>query len=149
MPAEAPIAMAKPEKAAKPAPEKTEAAAASPKPVQKAAASNDVMNAVQDWAKAWSARDVKAYLDHYSRDFDTPRGMSRKAWEDQRRARIVDKKHISVRIESPQVKVSGNTATVSFRQLYESDRLSANSRKTLVLEKRGGVWLIKQENTSS
>jgi len=110
---------------------------------------DDVLAAVNGWAKAWSARDVKGYLDHYSSDFQTPPRMSHKAWAEQRRARIVDKSHISVKVESPQVKVSGDRATVKFQQIYDSDRLSAKSRKTLVLEKHGGQWLIQQENTGS
>jgi hypothetical protein len=75
--------------------------------------------------------------------------MSHKAWAEQRRARIVDKTRISVKVESPQVEVHGDSATVKFQQIYESDRLSAKSRKTLVLEKHGGKWLIQQENTGS
>ena len=45
--------------------------------------------------------------------------------------------------------INGNTATVKFRQVYISDRLTANTRKTLVLAKQGGKWQIKQETTGS
>lgn len=108
-----------------------------------------VMSAVNAWAKAWSARDVKAYLNAYSADFDLPSGQTRKAWSDERRARIEDKGRISVKIETPQVTVSGNTATVKFRQIYDSDRTKANSRKTMVLVKQSGKWQIKQERAGS
>lgn len=108
-----------------------------------------VMSAVNAWAKAWSARDVKAYLNAYSADFDLPAGQTRKAWSDERRARIEDKGRISVKIETPQVTVSGNTATVKFRQIYDSDRTKANSRKTMVLVKQSGKWQIKQERAGS
>ncbi len=110
---------------------------------------DEVMSAVNAWAKAWSARDVKSYLNAYSGDFDLPAGQARKAWTDERRARIEDKARISVKIEKPQVSVSGNTATVKFRQIYDSDRLNANSRKTLVLIKQSGKWQIKQERAGS
>lgn len=41
-----------------------------------------------------------------------------------------------------------NQATVSFRQTYRSDRLKANSRKTLVLVKSpDGRWQIQQEKS--
>lgn len=110
---------------------------------------NQVLSAVNAWAKAWSARDVKDYLGAYASDFDLPAGQSRKAWTDERRARIEDKKHISVKIESPQVSVNGNTATVKFRQVYDSDRVKANSRKTLVMSKQGGKWHIRQERSGS
>lgn len=109
----------------------------------------EVMKTVNAWAKSWSARDVKAYLDHYSQDFQTPGGMTRKAWADDRRARIQGKGHISVQIETPQVAIDGTIATVNFRQVYSSDRLKANSRKTLVLVRQGKQWLIKQERSGS
>ncbi|KIF80971.1 nuclear transport factor 2 family protein [Noviherbaspirillum autotrophicum] len=134
----------KPE-AAKPEPVKRE-----PKPTPAANVErDDVLNAVHGWAKAWSAQDVKSYLNFYGGDFQTPNGQPRKAWEDDRRARIAGKGRISVKVESPQVAVNGNSATVKFRQVYASDRLTANTRKTLTLTKHGGKWLIKQESTGS
>ncbi|WP_334189504.1 tetratricopeptide repeat protein [Noviherbaspirillum sp.] len=123
------------------------------KPVAKAAAGagekDDVMDTVTEWARAWSEQDMKKYLGAYSGDFQTPGGQPRKSWEDERRARIVGKNRINVRIETPQVNVNGNTATVKFRQIYQSDRLTANTRKTLVLTKQAGRWQIKQEQTGS
>lgn len=108
-----------------------------------------VLSAVHAWAKAWSARDVKAYLNAYAGDFTLPAGQSRKAWAEERRARIEDKGRISVKVETPQVSVNGNTATVKFRQIYDSDRTKANSRKTLVLVKQSGKWQIMQERAGS
>ena len=109
----------------------------------------DVVKAVESWAKAWSAQDMKAYLNAYGSNFQTPKGQNRKAWEADRTARIEGKGHIKVTIESPQVTVKGNTATVKFRQKYVSDRLSTTGRKTLVLEKQGKNWLIKQEQSGA
>jgi len=109
----------------------------------------NVIKAVESWAKAWSAQDMKGYLNAYGSNFQTPKGQSRKAWEADRTARIEGKGHIKVSIESPQVTVNGNTATVKFRQKYVSDRLSTTGRKTLVLEKQGKNWLIKQEQSGS
>lgn len=108
----------------------------------------DVLHVVNNWAKAWSAQDVKAYLGFYSNDFQTPKGLSFKEWSEERRTRIAGKGHINVRVVTPRVTFEGNTAIVKFRQTYTSDRLDANSRKTLVLIKQGGKWQIKQEQTS-
>jgi ketosteroid isomerase-like protein len=108
-----------------------------------------VESAIGAWAKAWSAKDIKAYLGSYANEFTPPNGLSRKAWAEERSARIADKGRISVRIETPQVKVDGNAATVKFRQIYASDRLSTNSRKTLMLVRQQGKWLIKQERAGS
>jgi tetratricopeptide (TPR) repeat protein len=109
----------------------------------------DVVKAVENWARAWSAQDMKAYLNAYGSNFQTPKGQNRKAWEADRTARIEGKGHIKVSVESPQVTVKGNTATVKFRQKYVSDRLSTSGRKTLVLEKQGKNWLIKQEQSGA
>jgi ketosteroid isomerase-like protein len=109
---------------------------------------DEVLEVVNGWAEAWSSRDVKSYLGFYSNDFETPNGQPRKAWEEERRARIAGKGRIHVKIESPEVSVNGNTATAKFRQLYASDRLTANTRKTLLLAKHGGKWRIRQEQAS-
>lgn len=109
----------------------------------------DVNKAVENWAKAWSSQDMKGYLSAYSGNFQTPKGQNRKAWEADRTARIEGKGHIKVTVESPQITVNGNTATVKFRQKYVSDRLSTTGRKTLVLEKQGKNWLIKQEQSGA
>jgi tetratricopeptide (TPR) repeat protein len=109
----------------------------------------EVLNTVHAWAKAWSARDVKAYLSFYAGDFQTPNGEPHKAWAAEREARIAGKGEISVNIESPSVSIEENIATVKFRQNYVSDRFKADSRKTLVLVKQGAKWHIKQERTGS
>lgn len=104
-----------------------------------------VLAQVNGWAKAWAAQKVDAYLAYYSPQFEPPKGMTRKAWADERRARIEGKGHIRVEVASPEVTVNGNNAKVTFRQTYTSDRLTARSRKTLQLVKNGGKWQIKQE----
>jgi ketosteroid isomerase-like protein len=156
--------------AAKPAPAPATVAAAAPaKPAPVAAASasvpapapaavkpaagnaerDEVLSRVNGWAKAWATQDVNGYLGYYSNEFTPPKGASRKAWADERRARIEGKGRIRVEVNAPQVVITGDTAKVTFRQVYESDRLSANSRKTLVMVKHGGKWQIKQESSGS
>jgi tetratricopeptide (TPR) repeat protein len=133
---------------AKPEP-KPEAKPAAKPEANDAGEREEVLNAVHAWAEAWSAQDVKAYLSHYAGDFQTPKGESHSAWAEERRQRIAGKGRISVKVESPQVSVEGNTATVHFRQVYVSDRLKADSRKVLVLAKHNGRWQIKQERSGS
>jgi tetratricopeptide (TPR) repeat protein len=104
-----------------------------------------VLAAVNAWAGAWSARDVKAYLDHYSADFVVPRGMSRDKWTAERTERITGKQRISVRVEAPKVRLDGDRATVQFRQEFASDKLKSTDQKTLTLVKRDGAWRIREE----
>ena len=123
---------------------KTDAKPAAARPEQ-----DEVLAVVNDWAEAWSAQDVKRYLGHYGNDFETPKGEPRKAWADERIARIAGKGRISVKVATPQVSINGAQATVKFRQLYASDRLQADSRKTLVLIRQSGKWQIKQERSGA
>lgn len=106
-----------------------------------------VLATVHAWARDWSERDVKGYLSHYAPDFETPGRQSRKAWAEDRQARIVGKGRINVKVEAPQVSVDNGRATVKFRQQYSSDRLTVSSRKTLVLVQQKGRWLIQKEST--
>ncbi|MCU6502218.1 tetratricopeptide repeat protein [Rugamonas sp. A1-17] len=135
------VAQAEPVKPAKHEPEK----AAKPDTSDRDA----VLAQVHGWAKAWTAQNVDSYLGYYSQEFEPPKGLSRKAWADERRARIEGKGRIRVDVGAPEVVVNGNTAKVTFHQTYESDRLTARSRKTLVLVKNGGKWQIKQEASGS
>lgn len=138
----APVAKADPKPATKPEPEERQAAAADGERA-------DVLKVIHAWAAAWSDQDIKAYLNYYSNDFQAPRGQSRAAWAEERRARIVGKDRISIRIESPQVSVKGDTATAKFRQIYASDRLKADTRKVLVLTRQGSKWRIQQERVGN
>jgi ketosteroid isomerase-like protein len=124
----------------KPAPEKpAEKPAAAP-------ANAEVLDLVNGWAKAWSAKNVDAYLAFYGKDFKTPGGESRADWEKARRQRISAPKSIAVTVESPKVSVADGKASVTFRQGYRSDVLKATSTtKTLVLAKADGRWHIQQE----
>ncbi|MDE2441510.1 MAG: tetratricopeptide repeat protein [Betaproteobacteria bacterium] len=140
-PSPAPVATA----TATPAPAPTPAPAAT-KPAA-ASSNDDVLKAVNAWADAWSRKDMKAYLGAYASDFDTPKGTSRKAWEQEREQRIAGKGgKISVTVDTPQITVNGDKATVKFRQHYKATGLSSSSTKTLVLVRSGSKWLIKEEN---
>ncbi|AKZ63141.1 hypothetical protein F506_11055 [Herbaspirillum hiltneri N3] len=137
----------KPSKADKAAEKADKAAAKASESAREEKDKTAVLAAVNNWAKAWSDMDVKSYLAAYGSDFQTPKGESRKEWADERRARIEEKGHITVKVETPQIAIKNDTATVRFRQIYNSNRLTVNSRKTLILTKQGNKWLIKQERT--
>jgi len=144
-PAKPPVALA----AAEPKPAAARQPAAPEKPAAKAPASAgvEVVDTVQAWAKAWSARNVDAYLAFYARDFKTPGGETRADWEKARRQRISAPKSISVTVESPKVSIGADgQASVTFRQAYRSDVLKGSTTtKTLVLARGDGRWLIQQE----
>ncbi|HXZ47438.1 MAG TPA: tetratricopeptide repeat protein [Usitatibacter sp.] len=124
-------------------PPKKEPEAASPSAAGDAKA--QVEAAVQGWARAWSAKDVKGYLAYYASDFEVPGGQSREAWEKLRAERIEHPKSIEVEAKVLAVQVSGDQATVKIHQTYRSDALKSTNTKTLRLERSGDHWLIKQE----
>ncbi|MGC1172484.1 L,D-transpeptidase Cds6 family protein, partial [Polaromonas sp.] len=96
---------------------------------------------------AWAAKDMNAYLAAYGKDFDTPGNQTRKAWEEERRARIVGKSKISVKVSDLSVDVKGSKATAKFKQDYSADALHISSRKTLEMSRAGERWLIVREST--
>jgi ketosteroid isomerase-like protein len=114
-----------------------------------AAGSKDVEAAVHAWAAAWATKDMGGYLGAYGREFDPPGKMSRAAWESERRARIVGKNRISVKLSDVAVSVNGNKAVAKFKQAYSADALNVSSRKTLELVKSGDRWMIVRESTGA
>lgn len=159
--AAAPAALPPPAKTAPPVTPKVSApatpavvaAAPSIAPAQTAVSSNgavkDVEAAVQAWAKAWAAKDMAGYLGAYGKEFDPAGKQSRKAWEEERRQRIVTKASISVKLENLAVTVTANKAVAKFRQGYRADSLNVSSRKTLELLKTGDQWQIVRESTGN
>lgn len=135
--------------AAAPAATAAATAAAAAKPAAAAekatAPTAEVESAVRAWASAWSSQDMDDYLAAYGPDFAPAGGQSRKAWEEERRARIVGKSNISVGVNNLAVSFNGDTAIARFRQSYRADSLNINSRKTLELARHQGRWRIVKE----
>ena len=116
---------------------------------QTVAQAADVRQAVVAWARAWGQKDMPRYLGAYDAGFAPPDGLSRKAWEQERRDRIVHKSRIAVSITNLQISMQGNTATAVFVQNYQADQLKVSSKKTLKLAQRNGKWLITRESVGN
>jgi len=122
-------------------------AAGADKQTATAGVADEVLAAVNDWAKAWSARDADRYFSFYSKEFKPAGGQSKSAWAAQRRVRIETKKQIEVGIEAPEVSVNGDTATVKFRQRYRAGKTRSVDNKLLTLIREDGAWRITRETT--
>lgn len=147
-----PVVLANPSAAAlasAPAAVTTTPASSAANPNASVSSQSDVEAAVRAWAAAWSGKDMATYLAAYSKDFAPAGGQSRKAWEDDRRARIVGKKSISVKLSNISVAVNGDKASAKFKQDYNADALNVSSRKVLDMARVGGNWLIVKETTGS
>jgi tetratricopeptide (TPR) repeat protein len=111
------------------------------------AAIKQAETAVLAWAKAWSSQDINEYLNSYSKDYVPASGGSHKAWEEDRKVKILGKSKISVSLSGINTSLAdnGNTAIVKFRQNYSAGALQTSTRKTLQLSKLNGRWVIVKE----
>ena len=107
-------------------------------------------SAVNNWAQAWSTKNLDQYFASYSDNFKPAKGESRKAWEQQRRDRINKPAQISVELSNINVTLEdSNNAKVRFKQSYRADSKPVRTTKTLMMEKVGSNWLITQEVASN
>ena len=122
-----------------------------PKPAE--AATNEeqiISDAVSNWAKAWSNKDLDKYFASYAESFIPAKGESRKAWEKTRRERISRPSSINVDLANQNITMDGtDNAKVSFKQTYRADGRPIRTDKTLLLKKTNGNWLIEQEIASN
>ncbi len=162
------VAVVEPAKAAPPPAQKTVAPPSEPTPppaktpVEKKPEANltvektpgnansetEIVKTLHAWASAWTRKDVKSSLAFYAASFQTPNGMTRKAWETQRHQRIDKPGKLQVSLDDIKVTINGDKATVRFRQHYTSSTLKSSSGKTIDFVKSGGKWLIHQERVN-
>ena len=125
-----------------------EAPAEPPQPpvvVDQEADEEDLWATVDAWAAAWAGQRVDDFLSFYSSRFQ-PRGMSRGAWERQRRDRLTAPEYIKVRIAVREAELrSPTTSSVTFIQQYESNTFADTVTKTLELVLEDGTWKILSE----
>lgn len=142
-----PAAAALPETApgaAEAAPTATPAPAAAPAVAPDTAA---IESAIRAWARAWSTQDLSAYFFAYSQDFVPEGGLTRAAWETQRRDRISRPGRIAVNVSDIRTEPTAQGIRASFVQDYESDNFSDTVTKTLDLVREDGNWKIVREFT--
>jgi peptidyl-prolyl cis-trans isomerase A (cyclophilin A) len=123
------------------------APALAPATAAPANANTEVSNALNRWASAWSAKNVPEYIASYAPDYKAAGNKSRKEWEEQRNARIVEKSKISLKLERVEIQVNGDTAVARFNQSYQADAVVSNSPKVITFTKIGGRWLITKEES--
>jgi ketosteroid isomerase-like protein len=105
-----------------------------------------VLALLAGWVRAWEEKDLEAYFAFYADDFRFPdRDMSREAFVRYRTRLINGAGDIDVELEGPEMKISGDRATVTFAQRYRSDGFSDRGEKTLRLARRQGAWTITYE----
>lgn len=141
----APVA-APPQPAAQPATQPP-AAAAVPPPAAAPFDTAPIQSAVNTWAQAWQNQDLPAYFFAYARTFTPEGGLSRSAWETQRRDRISRPETITLRISNLQVQSVPGGAIATFTQDYSADTYSDSVTKVLEMVREDGNWKITREFT--
>jgi ketosteroid isomerase-like protein len=123
----------------------TEGAAEKPANDRQAAALAQLERATNNWAAAWSRKDVPAYLAFYAKNFQPPTGLSRSDWEKQRHERLNRSGSIKVSIDDLKVVADGDGWRVTFRQHYRATGLESTATKSMRWVHEGGRWLIQAE----
>jgi tetratricopeptide (TPR) repeat protein len=118
-----------------------------PVKVQPPQATPIIINNVNNWARAWSSKDVDGYLSFYAPDYSPPES-TRAAWIAQRKKRISSPRSITVDVNNLQVIMHGDEqAQAVFLQKYASDTYSDSVNKILLFRKLNDRWLIVQEKS--
>jgi tetratricopeptide (TPR) repeat protein len=106
----------------------------------------DITSAVNNWAQAWSSKNLDQYFASYGAGFQPAKGESRKAWEQQRRERITKPAKINVEVSNINItSTADDSAKVRFKQSYRADAKPIYTSKTLMMKKQGNDWFIEQE----
>jgi ketosteroid isomerase-like protein len=109
---------------------------------------SDVQTMIDDWAAAWSNKNVIAYLAHYSADFAVPSRQSRTGWEALRRSRLVEPQSIEISIIYDNFRLKQpNVVEVKLDQKYRSNLYKDSTRKQFVVRKEGTTWRILSEKS--
>ncbi len=105
-------------------------------------------NAIERWRKAWSKRHIDAYFAAYSDHFTPEKFDSMAEWKAFKKRVISHARFIRIRLEDLRLtRLDDMHVEAGFTQYYESDRFKSADRKTLLLEKDNGRWLIVREQT--
>ena len=118
----------------------------SPQQVESFVASEDklILDEVNAWAEAWSAKRLGAYFTHYVDGFAGDM-VNAKAWQVSRKNKILHSKQIKVSLSELKINNLESSVEVVFKQSYESGTYQDVGRKTLEMIKVKGRWLIKKE----
>jgi len=109
----------------------------------------DVLATLQQWAKAWSDKDVDRYIGFYAPTFIPGKGMSLSSWQEQRRKRISAPRSISIEILEPNViMLENNKARVRFIQKYRSNTYQDTTRKAIEMIHMDGSWRFVREQAN-
>lgn len=105
----------------------------------------EIPEMLNNWLKAWSAKDIKKYGSFYSKNFRSQGGGDRRSWL-KYKSRINRKyKYIRVSMKNLTVKKGKNRSIATFVQNYDSSSFKTVGTKKLILIREKGRWKIYRE----
>jgi outer membrane protein assembly factor BamE len=117
-----------------------------PKAAAPATTEEQVVAALDVWAKAWRSRDEETYLAAYAATFRPEGGQTRAEWEKRRRLLLGLARNIDLQIDGVATEVvTEDRAQVSFRQFYRSETYQDAVIKQLKFVRVDNLWLIEEE----
>jgi murein L,D-transpeptidase YafK len=103
-----------------------------------------ILKFVEAWRQAWQAKEIDAYIESYAPSFRQG-DKDLAGWR--RYKENLNRRYNSITVAISDIKINRTPtgATVSFHQVYQSDKFSAEGRKTLLLIHRDEGWAIHRE----
>lgn len=108
-----------------------------------------LQDAVQAWAQAWSSQNMNDYFAAYTPDYTPSKSITREAWQSERRDRIAGRQFVRVKVSNFSFEDTGKKVIARFNQVYESDNIQSKHRKRLELVLLEGSWKIARETVIS
>lgn len=109
----------------------------------------DLIEAIDLWAAAWSEKNVTQYLASYDKNFSVPRHLTRRQWEVERRRRLKQPRFIALKLIYRRFEITAtDTAEVRFQQTYKSNLYTDVVDKVLQMKHADGSWTILSERES-
>ena len=101
---------------------------------------------VEAWALAWAKKDQEAYFAFYHPDFHyKAKDLNLEAFKTYRSELMTETGPLEVMVLDFEVHFWHEQVRVAFRQIYRSDQLQDQGRKTLIFKKAGPDWKIISE----
>jgi len=105
----------------------------------------EIVETVEQWLAAWSAKDMAEYAGFYDKAFFSD-GLGKTDWVKRKKQLARRYEYIHVTGSGYRVVRQNDGYVVSFLQNYESSGFSTKGMKQLKLIKKGGLWKIFREN---
>ena len=113
-------------------------------PAKETGKKKTILAFLETWRQAWQEKDIDIYISAYDTSFRQG-DKNLKAWR--RYKEYLNQNYQTINVDISDIKISWTTsgATVSFKQIYQSDKYHAVGRKTLLLIPKNNGWAIHRE----